>query len=351
MSYPKFHLAPIISKGLAKPVFLTHAGDGSGRLFVVEQNGRVLILQNGHFLAKPFLDMSPRIATGGERGLLGLAFHPHFSQNGRFFVNYTRAQDGATIVEESHARPGSNVSTDEKNILLVIPQPFRNHNGGMIAFGQDGFLYIGMGDGGAAGDPGNRAQDPRSLLGKILRIDVDGGPPYAIPPTNPFIGQKARPEIFALGFRNPWRFSFDRQTNHLWVADVGQDAWEEVDVAEAGKNYGWRLMEGRHCFHPPTGCYALTPLMPPILEYAHRGGRCSVIGGLVYRGGQAKSLIGTYLFADFCSGEIFGFRDGRQEMLLKTDFQISSFGTDEAGNVYVLGYEGSIHLITDTTEP
>ncbi len=342
----RFILKVVVSKGLSKPIFLTHAGDTSSRLFVVEQDGRVLIVENGRLQPNPFLDISPKLATGGERGLLGLAFHPKFLQNRRFFVNYTRKRDGATVIAEYQASPSLRRSENKETILLIIPQPYGNHNGGMIAFGQDGFLYIGTGDGGAGGDPGNRGQNPSELLGKILRIDVNRGTPYAIPTDNPFRKKHEQAEIFATGFRNPWRFSFDRITGELWAGDVGQNAWEEIDLVRLGKNYGWRLMEGTHCYEPDQGCGALKGLTNPVTEYSHDRGRCSVTGGYVYRGKKIPTLQGTYLFGDFCTGEIWGYRDRRSKVLADTNLMIASFGEDTDGELYVLGHGGSIHQFT-----
>ena len=343
-------LEAVILEGLSKPVFLTHAGDESGRLFVVEQDGRILIVDRGHLMKLAFLDITARVINGGERGLLGLAFHPDYQRNGRYFVNYTRAKDAATVVAEYHVSSNPNRSDKEEKVLLVIPQPYGNHNGGMVAFGPDGFLYIGLGDGGSGGDPGNRGQNLSELLGKILRIEINREFPYSIPPNNPYRDGGGRPEIFAYGLRNPWRFSFDRQTGELWTGDVGQYAWEEIDVVQLGKNYGWRIMEGNHCYQPAQGCQT-KQLVLPVTEYANAGGRCAVTGGYVYRGSQVPSLRGTYLFADFCSGEVFGFRENKQEILLDTDLQISSFGEDEEGEVYVLGHRGSIHRIVEAAKP
>ena len=345
----QFALAPISSGNLHKPVFLTHTGDKSGRLFVVEQNGKILILEKGRLHLKPFLDISSMLSTGGERGLLGIAFHPGYSKNRRFFINYTRKQDRATVIAEYHRSSNPNRSETDGKILLVMPQPYGNHNGGMVAFGPDGFLYIGMGDGGAGGDPEDRGQNPNELLGKILRIDVDRDDPYGIPPDNPFAKKGGKPEIYATGFRNPWRFSFDQKTGELWVGDVGQNSWEEITTAKRGENHGWRLMEGKHCFNPEQDCHGAKQLTLPVLEYSHSNGRCSVTGGYVYRGKKIPTLQGTYLFADFCSGEIFGYRDGTHTVLLNTSLQIPSFGEDEAGELYVLGYGGSIHKLTPGT--
>ncbi len=343
-------LEPVVEDGLEEPVFVTHAGDGSGRLFVLEQPGRIRAVENGELTERPFLDIADRVNAGGERGLLGLAFHPEFPTNGRYVVNYTREPDGATVVSEFRVSPPDPNASDaaSERVLLTIPQPYANHNGGMIAFGPDGYLYIGMGDGGAAGDPQNRAQDPDDLLGKMLRIDVDGGEPYAVPADNPFAeagGNGGRPEIFALGLRNPWRFSFDRETGELYAGDVGQNAIEEIDIVERGGNYGWNIMEGTACYRPRTGCDP-TGLEMPIAEYDQGGGRCSVTGGYVYRGAAVPTLRGTYVYGDYCSGEVFGLRDGRQTVLLEAGMAISSFGEDEAGELYVVDHGGGVHRIT-----
>ena len=339
-------LEPIVSEGLYDPLYVTHAGDASGRLFVVEQPGRIRVIQNGRLLRAPFLDMRTQVSYGGERGLLGLAFHPAYKQNGRYFVNYTREPDGATVVAEYRVSANANVSQTAGKQLLVVPQPYANHNGGMVEFGPDGYLYISLGDGGAGGDPGNRGQNRQELLGKILRIDVDHGDPYAIPPDNPFATGSGRPEVFAYGFRNPWRFSFDRQTGELWAADVGQNDWEEVDVVRLGGNYGWRIMEGAHCYRPSSGC-GRDGLVMPVAEYRNRGSRCSITGGYVYRGSKIPTLVGAYLYGDYCSGEIFSLADGKQRMLLSTGLRISSFGEDEQGQVYVVGHGGTVHRLIE----
>lgn len=346
-------LSPLVTADLRQPLFLTHAGDGSGRLFVLEQPGRVRIFKQGALVEAPFLDLADSVSFGGERGLLGLAFHPAYRTNGRFFVNYSRASDGATIVAEHRVSDEPDVARPQGTILLVVEQPYSNHNGGMVAFGPDGYLYVGMGDGGAGGDPGNRGQARRELLGKMLRIDVDEGSPYAIPADNPFAEGGGRPEIFAYGFRNPWRFSFDRRTGRLWAADVGQNAYEEVSLVGRGGNYGWRIMEGAHCFLPPIGCNR-SGLELPVAEYRNGGARCSITGGYVYRGEQVPELRGTYLFGDYCSGEIFGVREAEvpsdtvispPPVLLDTDLKISSFGEDERGELYVVDHSGGVYRI------
>ena len=345
---------PLITKGLTQPLYLTHAGDGSGRLFVVEQVGRIRILTQGRLQPISFLDISDVVLAGGERGLLGLAFHPNYARSGRFFVSYTRRPDGATVVAEYRRGSTPDQADRQERIVLVVPQPFANHNGGMIAFGPDRALYIGRGDGGGRGDPDNRGQNPYDLLGKILRLDVDREAPYTIPADNPYAIGGGRPEVYAFGLRNPWRFSFDRETGALWVGDVGQYAWEEVDVIVRGGNYGWRRMEGTHCFLPQTDCGG-PELKSPILEYGHESGRCSITGGYVYRGLNQPLLKGLYLYGDYCSGEIFGARVepdmrpqiGAPHLLLRSGLRISSFGEDETGEVYVVDHGGGIYRIEE----
>ena len=347
-------LIPLVTAGLSDPLYLTHAADGSGRLFLVEQEGFIRIVEHGTLLRQPFLNIADRVLSGGERGLLGLAFHPDYRRNGRFFVNYTRKPDGATVVAEYRRAETSTHSLPEERILMLVGQPYRNHNGGMIAFGPDGYLFIGLGDGGSGGDPQNRAQNQAELLGKILRIDVNQSDSYGIPSDNPFVTGGSRPEIFALGLRNPWRFSFDRETGELWAADVGQNKWEEIDLVQRGKNYGWRIMEGAHCYVPESGC-DLTGLTLPVAEYGHDKGRCSVTGGYVYQGKKSPALKGWYLFGDFCSGEIFGLRprptglnpvSQEPHVLAKTGLNIASFGEDEEGELYVVGHKGTVHRIS-----
>jgi glucose/arabinose dehydrogenase len=338
-------LVPVVTAGLAGPVFATSAGDGSGRLFVVEKEGRIRILAGGVLAQAPYLDIGAKVLAGGERGLLGLAFHPQYAGNGRFFVNYTRTPDGATVVAEYGVSVDPNVASATERRLLEIPQPYANHNGGMIAFGPDGLLYIGMGDGGSSGDPQNRAQNKQELLGKILRIDVNSGTPYGIPSDNPFAGGGGRGEIFALGTRNPWRFSFDRGSGKLYAGDVGQGNVEEIDVVTRGGNYGWRIMEGGSCYKPKSGCKK-TGLKLPVASYTHTKGRCSVTGGYVYRGSAVPALVGTYVYGDYCSGEIFGVKNGNSSRLLSTGLSISSFGEDQAGEILVVDLGGGIHKIT-----
>jgi glucose/arabinose dehydrogenase len=346
-------LEPVLS-GLSSPVYVTNAHDGSQRLFIVERDGRIKVLQPGATVPTIFLDITTQVLAGGERGLLGLTFHPRFASNRRFFVNYTRTPDGATVIAEYRASAiNPNVAETNESILLTIVQPFANHNGGMIEFGPDGFLYIGMGDGGSANDPDNRAQNTQDLLGKILRIDV-GNPqaPYTSPSTNPFFGSDpGRDEIFAVGLRNPWRFSFDRDTGQLYTADVGQGEREEIDIVTLGGNYGWRVFEGTRCTNlGPASCSA-SGLTPPIAEYSHTGGRCSITGGYVYHGNAFSLPSGTYVYGDYCTGEIFLLDNGQQRLLLDTNLNLSSFGEDEAGEIYVVGLGGTVHRLANPSVP
>ncbi|MGF1614620.1 MAG: PQQ-dependent sugar dehydrogenase [Gammaproteobacteria bacterium] len=341
---PALHLDAVIQAGLQQPLFLTHAGDGSRRLFVLEQPGRIRILLQQQLLPRPFLDITERVRAGGERGLLGLAFHPNYPDNGRLFVNYTRQPDGATVVAEYRTSADPDQAAMEERVLLTVPQPYGNHNGGMLAFGPDGHLYIALGDGGLAGDPLNRAQNRNELLGKILRIDVNQGSPYAIPDDNPFARNGGRPEIYALGLRNPWRFSFDRGTGELWAADVGQNRWEEINVIRRGGNYGWRIMEGNHCFMPPIVC-STEGLERPVAEYRNTGHHCSVTGGYVYRGDQIPALVGSYVVGDYCSGDVMRLQQHQVQVLLETELGISSFGEDEAGEIYVIDHAGGVYRL------
>ncbi len=358
-------LQPFVS-GLAFPVFVTSARDSSNRLFILERAGKIQLLTPGATapLATPFLDITAKVLTsasvGDERGLLGLAFHPQFKTNRRFFVNYTRRTDGATVVSEFTASAANaNVADTTEKIILTIPQPFSNHNGGMMDFGKDGFLYIGQGDGGSGNDPGNRAQNIEELLGKFLRIDVDipnGAVPYSSPSSNPFFGPTAgRDEIYAVGLRNPWRWSFDRLTGELYAGDVGQGAVEEIDKITLGSNYGWRVLEGTRCTNlGPAACTA-PGFTPPIYDYPQAGGRCSVTGGYVYRGALGSLPTGSYVFGDYCTGEILLFENGSARLLLDSPYNISSFGEDEAGELFLVhlggGTNGVIYRITNPNAP
>lgn len=310
--------------------------------------------QNNQLLPTPFLDIRSRVVSGGELGLLSVLFHPGYATNRRFFVNYT-TDEGAgliSVVAEYHASPTNpNLADPIEFRILEVAQPFTNHKGGLNLFGPDGKLYIGFGDGGSAGDPFNNGQKLDTLLGKLLRIDVDAAAPYAVPPDNPFITTPgAKPEIWAYGFRNPWRFAFDRCDGRLFLGDVGQDAWEEVDLVLKGKNYGWRIMEGAHCFSPPTGCRT-RGLELPIHEYSHAEG-CSVIGGFVYRGRSVRGLAGRYIFADLC-GPLWALTPSgstwTRTELLQTGLSISSLGEDQLGELYVLDYSGSIYKVRRVT--
>jgi glucose/arabinose dehydrogenase len=345
-------LDPVL-QGLSSPVYVTGAHDGTNRLFVVEQPGRIQALASGAMAPSLFVDITSKVLSGGEQGLLGLAFHPQFATNSRFFVNYTRQTDGATVIAEYHAQSDPIATAASENILLTIAQPYANHNGGMIEFGPDGYLYIGMGDGGSANDPESRAQNINELLGKILRIDVDhpsGGQMYSSPPGNPFLGATpGRDEIFAVGMRNPFRFSFDRQTGQLYVGDVGQDALEEVDIVTAGGNYGWRVFEGTSCTNLDPELCNPSNYVPPIAQYGHTAGRCSIIGGYVYRGGGGALPVGTYVFGDYCTGEIFSLENGVPTQLLDTAINISSFGEDDAREIYVAGLDGTVHRIASAS--
>lgn len=302
-------LAPMAT-GLSKPVDLAGTPVSSDtRLFVVQQTGIIRIMRaDGTLIRRAFLDIRDRVGSGGERGLLGLVFHPNYAANGFFYVNYTNL-DGNSIIARYQVTANPNVADPaSEQILLQVAQPFRNHKGGDLAFGPDGYLYIALGDGGSNGDPQGNAQNIDSLLGKILRIDVDHGSPYAIPPDNPFVGQPGADEIWAYGFRNPWRFSFDRQTGDLYIGDVGEDSWEEVDFqaagAPGGQNDGWRCYEGNHAFNL-TGCNPDQSVYTfPIHEYSHSDG-CAITGGFVYRGAAYPALVGHYFFADHCSGHIW----------------------------------------------
>ena len=350
-----------VTGGLSKPVFVTSARDGTGRLFIVEQTGRIRIWDGGTLLAGPFLNLASSVSKGGEQGLLGLAFHPGFRTNRKFYVNYTNLA-GDTLVREfrASATDPNRVEAGSGRTIIKIGQPYANHNGGMIAFGPDGYLYIGMGDGGSAGDPGNRAQNKGSLLGKLLRINVNGKTStrnYLIPSSNPYVGKPGRNEIWQRGLRNPWRWSFDRRTGNLWIGDVGQGRYEEVDRAVrtssgAGKgaNWGWRVMEGRHCYRPSSGCNRSGKRLP-VVEYSHASnGRCSVTGGYVYRGSAISAMVGWYVYADFCSGEIFTIANtasapARATRLLDTSLQISSFGENASGELYVTDLGGDLYRI------
>jgi glucose/arabinose dehydrogenase len=330
--------------GLDQPVALTHAGDT--RLFITLQTGRVVIYDVSGLRATPFLDLRSLVLSGGERGLLSVAFHPRYRENGFFFVYYTNRNGDIVIARYKVSASDPNVAgATSGTILLTIPHPnFANHNGGQLQFGPDGYLYIGVGDGGSGGDPNNHGQDLTQLLGKILRIDVDHGLPYSIPASNPFFARSsARNEIWAYGLRNPWRFSFDRENGDLWIGDVGQDSYEEVDLQPAtsigGEDYGWRRMEGFHCYNPSFNCIDPSFIMP-VLEYSHAQSACSISGGYRYRGTQIAALRGAYIYGDYCTGDIWrAVPNGSiwsSARLIASTLRISSFGEDMSGELYVL---------------
>ncbi len=355
--WAKVRLTPFES-GFELPVYLANAGDGSGRIFVVEKAGRIKVIKDGKTLEEPFLDIVHKVRSKeSERGLLSVAFHPRYEENGRFFVNYTDLE-GDTIISEFHGGkdPDRAVSAGER-IILKIRQPASNHNGGQLQFGPDGYLYIGTGDGGSGGDPWGNAQKLSVLLGKMLRIDVDAGIPYGIPADNPFKAVSgARPEIWAYGLRNPWRFSFDSETGDMYIADVGEGKWEEVDFQPAGgrggQNYGWNLLEGSHKFKLPDG-YDTSRLTFPVVEYSRGDLGCSVTGGYAYRGKSSPVLNGTYFFSDYCTGRLWGLRKMSDDSwewaeFLDTDLSVSSFGEDEAGELYIIDFgKGDIYRIAE----
>ncbi len=344
----------LVADSFKRPLLVTNAGDSSGRLFVVEQEGKIWVIESGNTVANAFLDISAKVGSqGNEQGLLGLAFDPDYENSGNFYVNYTDL-NGDTVIARFHISGDPNrADASSEETLLQVDQPYPNHNGGNLVFGPDGYLYAGLGDGGSGGDPHGNGQSLDTLLGKILRIDVKSGSPYSIPSDNPFASGGGLPEIWAYGLRNPWRFSFDSATGDLYIADVGQDAWEEVDFLQngtaGGSNFGWNLFEGNHPYQgtPPDGATFVTP----VAEYPH-GGRCSITGGYVYRGAALPAWQGVYFYGDYCSGEIFGLLqhpDGSWEsqLLYNLDINITSFGLDESGELYVVDRNGGIYEFQD----
>ncbi|HET6341546.1 MAG TPA: PQQ-dependent sugar dehydrogenase [Gemmatimonadota bacterium] len=341
-----------VADGLDFPVHLT-SPPGDPRLFVVEKSGSIRVIQDGEVLPEPFLDLRAEVSRGSEQGLLSLAFHPDYASNGRFFVDYTNRAGDTRVVEYRVSADPDRADPAPVQTTLSVDQPFANHNGGLVVFGPDGMLYVGLGDGGSGGDPQGNGQNLETLLGKILRLDVDAGSPYAVPTDNPFTGQAgARGEIWAFGLRNPWRFSFDRETGALFIADVGQNSLEEVNARpgdEGGVNYGWNVMEGTECFGDDA-CDR-TGLVLPVVEYDHGEG-CSVTGGFVYRGDALPELQGHYFFSDFCSGFVRSFRlaggaavEERRWPELEPGGSVPSFGEDANGELYILTREGSVHRI------
>jgi glucose/arabinose dehydrogenase len=346
---PRIRLVPVASQ-LKMPVGVFD--DGTGRLFVIEQDGMIVIVENGQIDPTPFLDIHDEVSrTGNECGLLGLAFHPDFKNNHRFYVNYDTEKFGKlqTRISEFTADPtNSHTDPSTEKELMRFDQPYTNHKGGCLMFGPDKMLYDGQGDGGDAGDPHDNGQNVGVYLGKILRIDVDHGQPYKVPDDNPLVGQKgAMPEIWCWGMRNPWRFSFDSQTGKLWCGDVGQDLWEEIDIIEKGKNYGWSAMEGTHPFKPER---AIGTLTGPIKDYGHDEGKC-IIGGYVYRGKAIPALDGLYVYGDYNIGWIAALGYDGQKItfdshLLQTPVNIASFGEDHEGELYLVDRErGELFLI------
>jgi uncharacterized repeat protein (TIGR03806 family) len=341
-----------------QPVFLTHAHDGSDRIFVIERGGIIHVFPNRENVTekKIFLDISSSVNSGpSEAGLLSMAFHPHFPDTSKFYIYYTHGSLISRVSEfqVSASNPDSADKTSER-VLFDLSQPYNNHNGGQIEFGPDGYLYIGLGDGGSGGDPLNSGQNPSTLLGSILRIDVNPSDSlaYTIPEDNPFNDNQYgwREEVWAYGLRNPWRFSFDRLNGDLWAGDVGQDAWEEVDLIHKGKNYGWRIMEGFHCYNPPSGCDT-TGLTLPLVEYNHSVGY-SITGGYVYRGDRLERLKGIYLYGDYGTRKIWGvkYENGQileNKIIAESPANITSFGEDEAGGVYIVGYNGNIYIFDE----
>ncbi|MEZ4585119.1 MAG: PQQ-dependent sugar dehydrogenase [Gemmatimonadales bacterium] len=347
-----------VASGLETPVFLT-APPGDDRLFVVEKRGTIRIIDGGTVRTTPFLDLTALVSSGGEQGLLGLAFHPDYATNGVFVVDYTdRSGDTRVASYRVSAQDPDRADPGSGHVLLAVAQPYSNHNGGMLAFGPgDGHLYVALGDGGSAGDPQANGQDRNTLLGSLVRLAVDGSGQGSIPADNPFVGQAgARAEIWSYGLRNPWRFSFDRANGDLYIGDVGQGQREEIDVSTAadgagrGLNFGWNVMEGGNCYSPSSGCDR-TGLTLPLLEYGH-GPACSVTGGYVYRGAAVPNLRGTYFYADYCAGWVRSFRlesgqpaEQREWTDLGSGGRITSFGEDAAGELYLLTENGRVSRI------
>jgi glucose/arabinose dehydrogenase len=382
ITWPSISLAPFVSN-LTSPVGLVNAGDGSGRLFVIEQGGTIRIIKNGAVQPGSFLDIHARVSQdGGERGLLSLAFPPNYAHRGYFFVYYTRP-DGNNQISRFYVTSNPDVANpnSEEIFLTINHSAFSNHNGGTLLFGPDSYLYLGTGDGGGGGDPNGNGQNKNTLLGKLLRLDVQLGgnppthlshpvylpfvagrqlvtPPYAIPPTNPYVGQAgARGEVWAIGLRNPWRMSFDRLTGDLFIGDVGQNEVEEIDYQSTaslgGENYGWNILEGSQCYSPSSGCVPPPNYQAPVAEYQHGANDvngCAVVGGYMYRGTGYPALQNIYFYSDNCSGKIWGLQKNNttwvSNLLLDTTYNISSFGEDEAGEVYVVSLSGQILRLT-----
>lgn len=347
-----------VAEGFTQPVAIVSTPDGNdARIFVVEQTGTIRSLNGEKVLDETaFLDIKSKIKTGGEMGLLGLAFHPKVSENKFFYINYVDKSLNTIIARYTISATTGRADPASEKIILKVKQPYDNHNGGDLAFGPDGYLYIGLGDGGSGGDPQNRAQNKNDLLGKMLRINVDAGDPYTNPADNPYISGGGKAEIWATGLRNPWRFSFDSKTGDLYIADVGQSDYEEINFQAAkskgGQNYGWRCYEGGQTFNA-DGCLDTSAYTKPVLQYDHGDSRCSVTGGYVYRGGAYPALAGQYFYGDFCSGQLFFAKqtDGNWQSVLgkSTSFQITAFGQDAKNELYLADRStGAIYQITDS---
>ena len=340
-----------VARGFDNPVYLT-APPGDARLFVVEQPGRIRIIDNGRLVARPFLDVTGKVGYGGERGLLSVAFHPLYGTNGFLFVNYTN-RNGDTQIERYTVSADRNVvDPATAKLILAIDQPYSNHNGGLVMFGPDGMLYVGMGDGGSQRDPHNNGQNPNALLGKLLRINVDRGDPYSVPSGNPFASGGGKGEIWAVGLRNPWRFSFDKPTGLLYIGDVGQDKYEEVNIApanRAGVNYGWSAMDGPDCFKSST-CNK-TQFQQPALTYTHDSGTCSIIGGFVYRGRAIPEVVGQYFYSDYCNSWVRSLSYANDKVRSYHQWidgglgSIVSFGEDSTGELYICSSNGRVYRI------
>jgi glucose/arabinose dehydrogenase len=358
---PSGYMAVRVANNLSEPVDLTSPPGDTARVFIVEKTGTIRILRGGQVLARAFLDISGLVSSGGEQGLLGLAFHPQYASNGKFYVHYTDKPNGNIhVVEYLVSSNPDSASATNREILFQDHSRYSNHNGGQVAFGPDGYLYIGLGDGGSGGDPQGNGQNLNVLLAKILRIDVNSGSPYAIPAANPFQGQTGkRGEIWSYGQRNPWRFSFDRGNGDMYIGDVGQERWEEVNYEPAGmggRNYGWNRMEGKHCYPPGTTCNQ-TGLVLPVAEYDHQAG-CSITGGYVYRGRLHPELAGTYFYGDYCTGLLRSFRIMNGAAVEEKDWTralrteaggamqgLSSFGLDAAGELYLVLLDGEVYRL------
>jgi glucose/arabinose dehydrogenase len=351
--YDEYRFVPVVT-GLNRPTFVTSPPDDA-RLFILEQQGTIRIVEGGDLLDEPFLDITDITSRdANERGLLGLAFHPDYEENGYFFIDHTNSEGDTNVARyEVSGEDPNRADASSREVVLEIEQPFGNHNGGMVAFGPDGYLYIGMGDGGSSGDPEENGQNPNTLLGTLLRINVDQVP-YSIPPDNPFgDGQDGRPEVWAYGLRNPWRFSFDRETGDLYIADVGQNAYEEINFqpadSEGGQNYGWDVYEGRHRYEGEE----IEGTTFPVVEYGRSDG-CSVSGGYVYRGEELPELDGLYLYGDYCQGTIWWLEQGddgwENGVFQYTDFDITSFGQDASGELYVVDRGGGVYRLEGPAE-